>query len=189
MRRPCGLEHPYACCAVVRWMAPSRICACRGCETHTGACGWPTTNERRCDRCGRPGFANRFRRTPDHPVRRTWAWRRLAKRTVEDWVARHGWTCPGWHRAAAPGEARRARGRPSRAARPRWRAAAARARRPLLELQRPQGSESAAAVTSKIAARGQERDGGSPRSAISPSASRTDDPPSLREAENGARSS
>ena len=23
------------------------------------------------DRCGRPGFANRFRRTPDHPVRRT----------------------------------------------------------------------------------------------------------------------
>ena len=52
-------------------MARTRVCACRGCEHHTGACGWPTTNERRCDRCGRPGFANRFRRTPDHPVRRT----------------------------------------------------------------------------------------------------------------------
>ena len=83
-------------------MARSRVCACRGCESHTGSCGWPTTNERRCDRCGRPGFANRFRRTPDHPVRRTSAWRRLAKRTVEDWVARHGWTCPGWHREAHP---------------------------------------------------------------------------------------
>ena len=69
-------------------MARSRVCACRGCEHHTGACGWPTTNERRCDRCGRPGFANRFRRTPDHPIRRTSAWRRLAKRTVEAHVAR-----------------------------------------------------------------------------------------------------
>ena len=85
-----------------RWMARSRVCACRGCERHTGACGWPTTNERRCDRCGRPGFANRFRRTPDHPVRRTSAWRRLAKRTVEAHVARHGWTCPGWHHPAHP---------------------------------------------------------------------------------------
>ena len=130
-----------------RWMARSRVCACRGCERHTGACGWPTTNERRCDRCGRPGFANRFRRTPDHPVRRTSAWRRLAKRTVEAWVARHGWSCPGWHRAAASGAARRARGRPSGAARPRRRAAACAARRPLRELQRAQGVESAAAVT------------------------------------------
>ena len=51
---------------------------------------------------GRPGFANRSRWTPDHPVRRTSAWRRLAKRTVEDWVARHGWNCPGWHRPLHP---------------------------------------------------------------------------------------
>ena len=52
-------------------------------------------------------FANRFRRTPDHPVRRTSAWRRLAKQTVEAWVARHGWLCPGWHREphrVRPGE-------------------------------------------------------------------------------------
>jgi hypothetical protein len=83
-------------------MARARVCACRGCEHHTSACGWPTTNERRCDRCGRPGFANRFRRTPDHPVRRTSAWRRLAKRTVETYVAVHGWTCPGWHREPHP---------------------------------------------------------------------------------------
>ena len=34
-------------------------------------------------------------------------WRRLAKRTVETHVARHGWVCPGWHRelhAVRPGE-------------------------------------------------------------------------------------
>jgi len=30
-------------------MARSRVCACRGCEAHVGTCGWPTTNERRCD--------------------------------------------------------------------------------------------------------------------------------------------
>jgi hypothetical protein len=24
------------------WMARSRVCACRGCETHAGSCGWPT---------------------------------------------------------------------------------------------------------------------------------------------------
>jgi hypothetical protein len=68
-------------------MFRSRVCACRGCAAHSGSCGWPTTNERRCDRCGRPGFANRFRRTPDHPVRRTSAWRRLAKLTVAEWQA------------------------------------------------------------------------------------------------------
>ena len=101
------------------WMARSRVCACRGCERHTGACGWPTTNERRCDRCGRPGFANRFRRTPDHPVRRTSAWRRLAKRTVEAHVARPRLALPGLASRAAPGPTRRARGRPSGAARPR----------------------------------------------------------------------
>ena len=83
-------------------MARSRVCACRGCEAHAGTCGWPTTNERRCDRCGRPGFANHFGRTPDHPARRTSAWRRLAKRTVEAHVALHGWTCPGWHREPHP---------------------------------------------------------------------------------------
>jgi hypothetical protein len=35
-------------------------------------------------------------------MRRTSAWRRLAKRTVEEWVARHGWNCPGWHRPPHP---------------------------------------------------------------------------------------
>jgi len=83
-------------------MVRSRVCACRGCTAHPSYCGWPTTNERRCDRCGRPGFANRFRRTPDHPVRRTSAWRQLARRTVEAWVAVHGWSCPGWHRETHP---------------------------------------------------------------------------------------
>ena len=125
----------------------SRVCACRGCEHHAGACGWPTTNERRCDRCGRPGFANRFRRTPDHPIRRTSAWRRLAKRTVEAHVAVHGWQLSRLASRAAPGATRRARGRPSGAARPRWRAAAGAARRPLRELQRAEGVEPAAAVS------------------------------------------
>jgi hypothetical protein len=127
-------------------MARSRVCACRGCDCHRGTCGWPTTNERRCDCCGRPGFANRFRRTPDHPVRRTSAWRRLAKRTVEDWVTAHGWTCPGLAPPATRCQTARARGRPSGAARPRWRALAGAARGPLRELQRAEGVESAAAV-------------------------------------------
>jgi hypothetical protein len=35
-------------------------------------------------------------------VRRTSAWRRLAKRTVEAHVAGHGWHCPGWHREPHP---------------------------------------------------------------------------------------
>jgi hypothetical protein len=48
---------------------------------------------------------------------------------------------------AASGNTRRARGRPSGAARPRWRAAAGAARRPLRELQRAEGSESAAALS------------------------------------------
>ena len=55
--------------------------ACRGCEHHTEACGWPTTNERRRDRCGLP-------KTEAH-------------------IAVHGWHCPGWHRephAVRPGE-------------------------------------------------------------------------------------
>ena len=71
--------------------------------------------------------------------------RRLAKRTVEAHVARHGWTCPGWHHPPHP-SARRARGRPSRAARPRWRTATGSAGRPLRELQRPEGSQSATAL-------------------------------------------
>ena len=56
----------------------------------------------RCYTNSRDVTANRFRRTPDHPVRRTSAWRRLAKRTVESWVAVHGWTCPGWRREPHP---------------------------------------------------------------------------------------
>ena len=83
------------------WLAPASA-PVGAASTTAGACGWPTTNERRCDRCGRSGFANRFRRTPDHPVRRTSAWRRLAKRTVEAHVAVHGWHCPGWHRDPHP---------------------------------------------------------------------------------------
>jgi hypothetical protein len=84
-------------------MARSSVCACWGCEHLAGACGWQTTNERRCDRCGRPGFANPIRRTPDHPVRRTSAWRRLAKRTVEDWVAPQRLDLSGLAPRAAPG--------------------------------------------------------------------------------------
>ena len=127
-------------------MARSRVCACRGCEHHTGACGWPTTNERRCDRCGRPGFANRFRadsRPPDP------ADVGLATAGEADgrgpcrppWLALSGLAPRAARRAT-----RRARGRPSGAARPRWRATAGKARRPLRELQRAQGIESAAAV-------------------------------------------
>jgi len=48
----------------------------------------------------RPGFAGRFRRTPDHPIRGTYAWQQLAKRTVQAWVKAHGWLCPGWRREA-----------------------------------------------------------------------------------------
>ena len=44
----------------------------------------------------------RMDNTTDHPVRRTSAWRRLAKRTVEAHVAAHGWRCPGWHREPHP---------------------------------------------------------------------------------------
>ena len=129
-------------------MARSRVCACRGCEAHTGACGWPTTNERRCDRCGRPGFANRFRRTPDHPVRRTSA-------PGDGW--RSGRSRTGWHATAGPARAGIDPPHPVRpgelaadhpgAARPRWRAAAGSARRPLRELQRAEGVEPAAALS------------------------------------------
>jgi len=76
------------------WIA-ARVCACHDCEAHAGACSWPTTNERRSQRCGRPRFANRFRRTPDHPVQQTSAGRRLAKGTVDAHVDRHGWVCLG----------------------------------------------------------------------------------------------
>ena len=75
------------------------------------------------------------------------AWRRLAKRTVEAWVARPRLDLPGLASRGAPGATRRARGRPSRAARPRWRAAAGSAGRPLLELQRAEGAEPAAALS------------------------------------------
>ena len=50
---------------------------------------------------------------------------------------------------ATPGPTWRARSRSSRAAGPRWRAAAGAARRPLLELQRAQGPEPAAALTDR----------------------------------------
>ena len=94
-------------------MERSRVCACRGCEHHAGTCGWPTTNERRCDRCGRPGFANRFRHTPDHPVAADVG---LASAGEADrrgprrgpWLA-----LPGLASRAASGATRRARGRPS----------------------------------------------------------------------------
>ena len=125
----------------------SRVCACRGCETHTGSCGWPTTNERRCDRCGRPGFANRFRRTPDHPVRRTSAVATAGEADGRGLGRASRLDLSGLASPAAPGATRRARGRPSGAARPRWRAAAGSAGRPLLELQRAQGPEPAAAVS------------------------------------------
>jgi hypothetical protein len=50
----------------------------------------------------RPGFGGRFRRTSPNPVHPSYAWRKLAKRTVEAWVATHGWTCPGWRRTSHP---------------------------------------------------------------------------------------
>lgn len=33
---------------------------------------------------------------------RTQRWRRLASSVVSDWVAVHGWVCPGWKRDAHP---------------------------------------------------------------------------------------
>ena len=54
---------------------------------------------------------------------------------------------PGLAPRAAPGATRRAGGRPSGAARARWRAVAGAARRPLLERQCPKGLEPAAALS------------------------------------------
>jgi hypothetical protein len=54
---------------------------------------------------------------------------------------------PGRASGTAPGATRRARGRPSGAARPRWRTAARSAGRAVLELQRAKGVESAAALS------------------------------------------
>ena len=142
-----------------RWMARSRVCACRGCEAHTGACGWPTTNERRCDRCGRPGFANRFRRTPDHPVRRTVSLATAGEADGRGLGRAPRLDLPGLASRAACGPTRRARSRPSRAARPRWRAAAGSARRALRELQRAEGAESAATVSLRYAHCGDIRPG------------------------------
>ena len=58
---------------------------------------------------------------------------------------------PGLASRTASGAARRARGRPSGAARPRGRAAASTARCPLRELQRAQGPEPAAALRRALA--------------------------------------
>jgi len=52
-----------------------------------------------------PAHAGRFggfRRTPGNPIYRDPRWRRLAAKTVRDWVALPGWTCPGWKRAPHP---------------------------------------------------------------------------------------
>ena len=132
-------------------MARSRVCACRGCEAHTGTCGWPTTNERRCDRCGRPGFANRFRRTPDHPDPTDVGLATTGEADGRGTRRGPRLALPRLASRAARGATRRARGRPSGAARPRWRAAAGAARRALRELQRAQGAESAAAVSQEEA--------------------------------------
>ena len=85
----------------LRWV---RAVICGGTEPDGTRCTNPTTDPSRCCplHLTRPGFGARFVRTPGHPVHRSYAWRTLAKRTVEAWVASHGWTCPGWRRAAHP---------------------------------------------------------------------------------------
>ena len=81
-----------------------RATVCRGRNVTGRRCMDPTTSA--SGFCPlhetRPGFAGRFRRMPSHPIYRTAAWRRLRKRVVGDWVASHGWVCPGWRRRRHP---------------------------------------------------------------------------------------
>jgi|GEM_PF-3473102 len=78
-----------------------RAVICRGWTIPGVRCPNPTTPGPFCPvHARRAGFGGRFARKPSNPVYRTAAWRTLAKRTVEAWVARHGWVCPGWRRLA-----------------------------------------------------------------------------------------
>ena len=72
---------------------PPTICA---------TCGYPMDGTCPNGCAQRKGFGARFRRTPDNPVYRTGRWRRLRERVIGEWVARHGWVCPGWRRQQHP---------------------------------------------------------------------------------------
>lgn len=60
-------------------------------------CGVPTMNGSRCMDCakGRGAFAG-FRQSPRQRSYDSAAWRTLSRRVREEWVAEHGWWCPGW---------------------------------------------------------------------------------------------
>ena len=79
-------------------MPRGRVCACSGCPAHRGLCGMPTTNVRRCDRCGRRGFGNRFRPVPKDRFYSSHAWRTLRAKVLSAWVRENGWLCPGWRK-------------------------------------------------------------------------------------------
>lgn len=66
-------------------------------------CHVPTTNGSRCMDCakGRGAFAG-FRQSPRQRSYDSAAWRTLSRRVREEWVAEHGWWCPGWRRPAHP---------------------------------------------------------------------------------------
>jgi 5-methylcytosine-specific restriction endonuclease McrA len=77
----------------------TRICAGR--ERDGTRCANPTQG-RTC-----PLHADSFGalfgpRTEQHRVYASRRWRRLRRQVLDDWVRAHGWTCPGWRRAAHP---------------------------------------------------------------------------------------
>ena len=78
---------------------PSRICAGR--DGDGRRCANPTQG-RYC-----PEHADAFGamfgpRTAHHGVYASRRWRRLRREVIDAWVRAHGWTCPGWRRAAHP---------------------------------------------------------------------------------------
>lgn len=79
-----------------------RTIVCRGKEPDGSRCPNPTSDpSRRCPR--HRDFGARFRPSSRRPrVYDSPAWRRLRAEVIADWVARHGWVCPGWRVPAHP---------------------------------------------------------------------------------------
>lgn len=84
------MDRPRHC----RLRVMARVRACKQCALpFTGAGSY-------CPR--HAGSFGGFRRTQTNPVYRDPRWRKLAAKTVAEWVVEHGWVCPGWHRPPHP---------------------------------------------------------------------------------------
>src|SRR5262249_47217281 len=81
----------------VRSASAVKVTACLDCYA-------VTTNRTRCVACAakKKGVAAGLRPAPRQPAYAQSRWRTLSKRIRDEWVAEHGWVCPGWRRPAHP---------------------------------------------------------------------------------------